>query len=47
MKLAVILWGIPQSMRACALIFPKFKERLKEHDCIAQFALREPRGRGR
>ena len=47
MKLAVILWGIPQSMRACALIFPKFKERLQERDAIAQFALRSEPTRGR
>ena len=47
MKLSVILWGIPQAMRTCAMVFPKFKERLKQHDCIAQFALKEPRGRGR
>ena len=46
MKLSVILWGIPQAMRACALVYPKFAQRLKERDAIAQFQLRdEPRGR--
>ncbi|MGI9309295.1 MAG: molybdopterin-dependent oxidoreductase, partial [Gammaproteobacteria bacterium] len=47
MRLAIILWGIPQAIRACALIFPKFKERLKERDCIAQFALKEDANKGR
>ena len=46
MKLSVILWGIPQSMRVCAAVFSKFAERLKERDCIAQFQLKDkPRGR--
>ncbi|MGI9343385.1 MAG: molybdopterin-dependent oxidoreductase, partial [Gammaproteobacteria bacterium] len=46
MKLSVILWGIPQSMRACAAVFPKFAERLRERDAIAQFQLKDkPRGR--
>ena len=46
MRLAVILWGIPQAMRACAAVFPKFKERLKERDCIAQFQTKDqPKGR--
>ena len=46
MKLSVILWGIPQAMRACAAIYPAFAERLKERDGIAQFQLKdEPRGR--
>jgi molybdopterin guanine dinucleotide-containing S/N-oxide reductase-like protein len=46
MKLSVILWGIPQAMRACAMVYPKFAERLKERNVIAQFQLRdEPRGR--
>ena len=46
MKLAVILWGIPQAMRACALAYPKFARRLKERDCIAQFQLKDkPKGR--
>ena len=47
MKLSVILWGIPQAMRTCALVYPKFKESLKEHDAIAQFALRSEPKRGR
>ena len=46
MKLSVILWGIPQSMRACAAVYPKFAARLKERDCIAQFQLKDqPVGR--
>jgi hypothetical protein len=46
MKLSVILWGIPQSMRACAAVYPKFAARLKERDCIAQFQLKDqPKGR--
>ena len=36
MKLSVILWGIPQAMRACALAYPKFKESLKEQ-LLAEF----------
>jgi len=47
MVLEVIFWGIPQAMRACALVYPKFKERLKEQDCIAQFALKHPGNKGR
>jgi len=46
MKLSVILWGIPQAMRTCALVYPKFAERLKEKNVIAQFKLKDqPRGR--
>jgi len=46
MKLSVILWGIPQAMRICAAVYPKFAQRLKERDCIAQFQLKDqPRGR--
>ncbi len=46
MKLEVILWGIPQAMRACAAVFPKFAESLKERDAIAQFQLKDkPEGR--
>ena len=41
MKLSVILWGIPQAMRACASIYPKFAELLKERDAIAQFQVRD------
>ena len=47
MKLAVILWGIPQAMRVCAMFYPKFKERLKERDAIAQFAIKEDPTKGR
>ena len=46
MKLSVILWGIPQAMRTCAAVYPKFAERLKERDAIAQFQLKDkPQGR--
>jgi len=46
MKLSVILWGIPQTMRACAAVYPRFAERLKEKDVIAQFQLKGlPKGR--
>ena len=46
MKLAVILWGMPQAMRTAALVYPKFAERLKEKDVIAQFRVRDkPMGR--
>ena len=46
MKLAVILWGIPQAMRVTARIFPKFAERLKEKNLVAQFKLMDkPIGR--
>ena len=47
MKLSVILWGIPQAMRTCALVYPKFKERLKEHDVICQFQLKDKPTKGR
>ncbi|MDH3978039.1 MAG: molybdopterin-dependent oxidoreductase [Gammaproteobacteria bacterium] len=47
MKLSIILWGIPWAMRVAALVFPKFAERLKEKDVIAQFALKEDPTRGR
>ncbi len=46
MKLSVILWGIPQAMRTCAAVYPKFAARLKERDAIAQFQLKDkPQGR--
>jgi len=43
MKLSIIFWGIPQSMRACAAVYPDFAERMKERDVIAQFRLRDKR----
>ena len=45
--LATVLWGIPWAMRVCAMVYPKFKERLKERDAIAQFALKEEPTKGR
>ena len=37
MKLSVILWGIPQAMRAVAAVYPEFAGRLKEKNLTAQF----------
>ena len=46
MKLSVILWGIPQTLRVTARIYPEFAARLKERNLIAQFKLRDkPVGR--
>jgi molybdopterin guanine dinucleotide-containing S/N-oxide reductase-like protein len=46
MKLSVILWGIPQAMRAAAKVYPAYAARLKERDLVAQFRLRDkPEGR--
>ena len=46
MNLSMILWGMPQALRATALIFPEFAERLKERDLVAQFKLQDkPEGR--
>ena len=39
MKLSVLLWGIPQAMRAAALFYPNYAARLKERNVIAQFRL--------
>jgi trimethylamine-N-oxide reductase (cytochrome c) len=47
MKLSIILWGIPQAMRTCALVYPEFAERLKERDLIAQFKLADKPEKGR
>ena len=46
MNLTVLLWGIPQAMRAAAKIYPAYAARLKERNLIAQFRLRDrPEGR--
>lgn len=46
MKLSIILWGIPQAMRAAARLYPEYAERLKERDLVAQFRL-EDKSEGR
>ncbi len=46
MNLTVLLWGIPQAMRAAAKVYPEYAARLKERNLIAQFRLRDkPEGR--
>ncbi|MFZ9668077.1 MAG: molybdopterin-dependent oxidoreductase, partial [Steroidobacteraceae bacterium] len=46
MNLSVLLWGIPQAMRAMAKLYPEYASRLKERDLVAQFRLRDvPEGR--
>ena len=46
MNLSVLLWGIPQAMRAAARVYPAYADRLKERNLIAQFRLRDrPEGR--
>ena len=46
MNLSVLLWGIPQAMRAMSKLYPEYASRLKERDLIAQFRLRDvPEGR--
>ncbi|MEW6665331.1 MAG: molybdopterin-dependent oxidoreductase [Thermodesulfobacteriota bacterium] len=37
----VILWGLDKMMRVLALIYPAFRERLKEKNLIAQIQLRD------
>src|SRR5476649_1367066 len=39
MNLSVLLWGIPQAMRAAARVYPEYAARLKERNLIAQFRL--------
>ena len=46
MNISMILWGIPQAMRATALVYPEFAERLKEKNLVAQFKLKD-KGKGR
>ncbi|MDH3621613.1 MAG: molybdopterin-dependent oxidoreductase, partial [Gammaproteobacteria bacterium] len=46
MNLSILLWGIPQAMRVAARLYPRYGERLKERNLIAQFRLRDrPEGR--
>ncbi len=46
MNLSVLLWGIPQAMRAMSKLYPDYARRLKERDLVAQFRLRDvPEGR--
>ncbi len=46
MNLSVLLWGIPQAMRAAAKVYPEYAARLRERNLIAQFRLRDkPEGR--
>jgi trimethylamine-N-oxide reductase (cytochrome c) len=40
MNLTLLLWGIPQAMRAVARVYPEYAARLKERDLTAQFRLR-------
>jgi len=41
MNLSILLWGIPQAMRAAARVYPEYAARLKERDLVAQFRLRD------
>jgi trimethylamine-N-oxide reductase (cytochrome c) len=46
MNLTVLLWGIPQAMRAAARMYPEYAARLRERNLVAQFRLRDkPEGR--
>ena len=46
MNLTVLLWGIPQAMRAAAKVYPDYAARLKERNLVAQIRLRDaPEGR--
>ena len=46
MNLTVLLWGIPQAMRAAAKVYPAYAARLKERNLVAQIRLRDaPEGR--
>ncbi|NBR17497.1 MAG: pyrogallol hydroxytransferase large subunit [Gammaproteobacteria bacterium] len=46
MNLSVLLWGIPQAMRAMSKLYPAYAARLRERNLVAQFRLRDvPEGR--
>ena len=46
MNLSLLLWAIPQAMRAAAKVYPAYAARLNERNLIAQFQLRDvPEGR--
>ncbi len=41
MRFSIILWGMVQALRVTALLYPKFADRLKERNLIAQFRLQD------
>ena len=41
MKFSIILWGLVQALRLAARIYPKFADRVKERNVIAQFKLQD------
>ena len=41
MKFSIILWGLVQALRVAARIYPKFADRVKERNVIAQFKLKD------
>ncbi len=41
MKFSIILWGLVQALRVTARMYPKFAERVKERNLIAQFKLED------
>ena len=46
MNLSLLLWGIPQAMRAAARLYPEYAARLGERNLVTQFRLRDkPEGR--
>ncbi len=46
MNLSVLLWGIPQAMRAMSKLYPAYAARLRQRNLVAQFRLRDvPEGR--
>ena len=47
MNLSLLLWGIPQAMRAAARFYPEYAARLKERDLVAQIKLRDTPDVGR
>ena len=47
MNLGVLLWGIPQAMRAAARLYPEYAARLRERDLVAQITMRDEPDVGR
>lgn len=41
MKFSIILWGLVQALRLATRIYPKFADRVKERNVIAQFKLKD------
>ena len=41
MRFSIILWGMVQALRLVALLYPAFRNRLKERNVIAQFKLQD------